>query len=332
MPHSSGGGSRSGGSHSSSHSSSYSRSYSSSSSDSKPSARVSKSPFPGASKYVYYRRRRKKRARPIYYYADSQNTDFTLGILILSLVLWSVLAGCIIWTIYLFVFFTPKPLDLNSYTSEIVIEDHLELIDEEKVMPALETFRKTTGVTPGIEVVENQEWKQYDSLEEYSYNEYLSLYKDEKHWLVVLSYPENYNDDVFVEWSWEGMIGDQCYTSINSNLEDTFTEIVQENLSNSSPESVSEDLANAYYSFLEVWPETQISYVSIGLMILVIILYIICVIIYVRYYQEQNQIKKAIYVPNGSKEIECEYCGSIYLTKTVKECPNCGAKHGKKKS
>ncbi|MGN0536656.1 MAG: hypothetical protein ACI4M3_01605, partial [Acutalibacteraceae bacterium] len=53
------------------------------------------------------------------------------------------------------------------------------------------------------------DWKgKYDSLENYAYSLYVNRFSDEKHFLVVYSEPKNANTLEFVDWSWEGMQGD----------------------------------------------------------------------------------------------------------------------------
>lgn len=194
MPHSSGGGSHGGGSHHSS--SSHSSSHRSSSGGSSSRIRTSRTYFPGARRFVYYRN-----GVPNYVYSD---TDLSKGpsklrfLMLIFYVPFVLAAFLMIFTS----FGVPEKLKVD-YNSQIVIQDDANVLgDTTKLGDALEDFFNTTGISPAVMTVYNSDWEDnYTDLEKYAYELYVNRFYDEKHWLIVYSQPKD-PDDGFNNWYW----------------------------------------------------------------------------------------------------------------------------------
>lgn len=328
MPHSSGGGSHSGGSHSGGGSSYHSggshsgSSYSGSSISAPNLHRVSRRPYNGSHRYVYYDRHNEPHSL---YQSGSKNSADLGGVFGVML-----LMGIFLIPIAFFAFkigiYVPRKLDLNSYRSEIIVEDDNNILNTEQFEDSLEKFRESTGVTPGIKVVLHSEWKEnYKDLEAFAYNEYLRFYDDEKHWLVVISYPDDYKTASFVDWEWEGMIGDDCYPAFNSDSEEKFTDLVQRNLLRSDTENVASYLAKVYTEFAETGMEKQITPSAVVVGILSVLVFSGVSLCFIIDYIQAKRLSKCVMVGRNAQEYTCEYCGTRYVAGSVSTCRSCGA-------
>ncbi len=226
----------------------------------------------------------------------------------------------------LFATFEPKPIDLASYDSGIVIEDHLSMIENQNLGPSMMHFMEVSGISPAVEVVGDWEWEDnYSSLETFALSEYLRMFSDEKHWLVVVSYPDDYETADFVDWSWEGVIGDDCGETINSDSEELFTRTVQSWLLRSDNTNMDRNLASAYEEFTAVCmtPHTSNGF-YVGAVVATLIGVAIIFAIY-REYCKDVEGYSATRVAKNAKEMNCLYCERMYVTGTVSVCPGCGA-------
>ncbi|MGN1089730.1 MAG: hypothetical protein ACI4Q6_04955 [Huintestinicola sp.] len=202
MPHGSGGGSHHGGSHRSHHSSHRSGGSSGS------SVQFSKKPFKNCRRFRYF----DSRGRAKYVYASSvprRQSIFTLIFLIIFLI--PFLAFTVIMAAFLHM--QSKPLEKLSsdyICSGTHISDTIGVINNEtQLEQTLKDFEELTGICPYIRTVHDSEWENnYDDLELYAYSVYVNTFKDEQHFLIVYSEPDIIPEDGFVDWSWEGMQGD----------------------------------------------------------------------------------------------------------------------------
>ena len=327
MPHSSGGGSHGGGSHSGGSSHSSSSSYSSSSSSYGSSydleTKISTDYFRGADKYVYYNYSGKIK----YIYADRTPCEPELSVVATIVIIFTLIAAGLIWFLWVISIFLPKAIDTKSYDSGPMIIDDVGVVNNQKdLYSSLQRFIDVSGVSPAVEIVEDRAWiSNYTDLETYAYSEYLRLFDDEKHWLIVISYPEDYKTAEFVDWKWEGMIGDDCSDAFNDRSEELFTTTIQRYMLRTDLNSVGQNLANAYNSFCDVCMENQIDEIGIVFMVIVLIAYIALSFFYIWDYIKRKQYSGAVRVTKKNKEHNCEYCGSLYLLGTVTSCPGCGA-------
>ena len=361
MPHSSGGGSHSGGHHSSFSSSRSSSSFSSSRSSSsfsssrsgggsrsdgyhvgsftrpsysssRPSPSrprvsyhptVSASAFAGARRYVYYRN-----SAPIYVYSNYGNTSgqgLHIGRLLIYLVIVLAMASAFMDLV------SPQPKVSTNYNHAIVVEDSIGVIDSEsQLKAALESFFDATGISPAVITVENKDWNHfYSDLSNYAYDLYVNRFSDERHWLLVYSQPKGASG-AYVDWFWEGIQGDETDGILTRDAVERFGNLLQKYLTANSRYTVGDAFAQAFRDFTPTVRDTG----SVSADTVVIDLLLILGIIVLGLYRSGILHKKekrptdlpedAEVVSEDSSEITCEYCSGVYLSNAVR-CPHCGA-------
>lgn len=201
MPHSSGGGSSGGGS--------FGGSSSGGGGGSGGNARrTSNTYFPGSHRYIYTDDNGVEQTIYSTYDVSKKPSPFRYLILLFYL-------PFIFALVNMTSFFSgPKKLE-GSYPTEIVIEDTAGVLgDSAELRAAMENFRDTTGIPPAIKTVSKAEMyaavgapesrSDKDVINDYAYNQYLSLFSDESHWLFVYSVNTEDGND----WVWIGMQGD----------------------------------------------------------------------------------------------------------------------------
>ena len=327
MAHSSGGGSHGGGTHSGNRSQNYSnrnshsfrRSYSGNLFD---SVRISNHHFLGASEYVYY----DQHGDYHYIYADCipDKPDLVITI-ILSFVI-MIIGFSLVWLMLDIGLFVPQPISISSYESGVYLESSIDIGDESTTFYAMQGMLETTGVSPAVEVVEDADWNaNYTNLETFAFSEYYRLFDDESHWLVIISYPNEIADDDFVDWKWEGIIGDDCESVINSETEDYFTLTMQKYLLRSKQTSLGDSLALAYKEFTASALKTQYDITFLAISLIFVLLTIMLIVLVIRKYIKEMNCYKAIKVPKGATMQKCIYCDRPYVVGTTLVCPGCGA-------
>ncbi len=323
MPHSSGGGSHGGGSHSSSHSSS--RSYSSSSSSSYSSGPVEKRysarPYPGASRYVYYDRR--GHYHNVYHEGFVESVSISDAIIVTAVI--AMIALPIIICLLVVGINVPHKINIEKYDHQITVEDSLGIIDKAVVEKSLKNFQDTTGVTACVKVVSEIETQDYYDLETYAYSEYLRMFNDEYHWLIVLEMPEEYKDATFVSWEWEGMIGDDCDRAISYDAEDDFTWIMHSHLLRSEVGTTSKEIAAAFDEFSAIVMTPTYNWWLIGMAGVVVVIAGLLIAYTFNGYYTHKRMERAYKVAMNAKEATCKYCGCAYVVGTVSVCQHCGA-------
>ena len=325
MAHSSGGGSHGGGTHSGGHS--RNRSSKSGFAPSRSGAlfdhaRISHRRFPGACEYVYYDRHGDYH----YLYADyaPEKPDLLIAIILSIMIL--IIGLGLTWLMMDIGLFVPRPISTSSYESGIYLESCLDMDDESAVLDSMQNMLETTGVSPAVEVVYDAAWSDnYTDLETFAFSEYYRLFDDESHWLVVISYPKKTAADGFVDWQWEGIIGDDCKSVINSETEDRFTLIMQKYLLRLERMSLGDSLALAYDEFTADALAVQYDVVFIVIAAIFALFTIMLEVLIIRNYIQEMACYKATKVPAGATLQKCIYCGRPYVAGTILECPGCGA-------
>lgn len=316
MPHSSGGGSHGGGSHSS-HSSHSSRGGSSS----RPMHRIRHTAFAGSRRYVCYR---KNKAEYVYanYDLGKKTSKASYLILLVYLPFLAVAIGLLMSSYH-----HPKKLTAD-YNTSIVIDDRAGLIEdseEEDLQKTFQTFYDKTGITPAVITVNNEDWTEhYTSLENYAYELYVNTFDDEKHWLIVYSEASAIYDS-FNDWYWEGMQGDDTDDIITEGVADDFTNNLQRYLLQNTRYTPGSAIEKA---FSELTPVIMKPY-----WIQENLLMAVCMLVFILFHASAmtgitpNGIKyrKAVACPQGAVEYRCTYCGGIYVVGTCITCPHCGA-------
>ncbi len=269
MPHSSGGGSHSGGSHHSSshsrssggshHSSSHSYSRSSGGSGSVP--RYSKRPFYGSRRYRYYG----IGGRPHYIYAVGNphmargGCSAVISLFIESVIFLVFIAAGIAALTSAINF--PSKLSADYYDSGVYIDDTLNVMspsEEKRLTTVLVEFKETTGICPYIVTVSDSDWEDdYYLLADYAYDVYVERFNDEKHFLIVYSEPEASGKVNYVDWKWEAVQGD--YT--DSVLTESKFAKIQEDLQtylNSEDYSVAKAFKTAFSDSLDYIMDAEV--------------------------------------------------------------------------
>lgn len=322
MPHSSGGGSHGGGYHSSS-SSSYHSSGGGSHGGGYTSPTVSKKPYAGAKKYVYYNRI--GGGRNYYYYKGDPQKNKSLSTAVFGGIVLTLLAAFIVSIVMFGAIYIPVRITPAS-DKEIYMEDRVGIInDKDRLLNSMKAFQDKTGITPAIQIVDTSDWADYTDLETYALSEYLRLFDDEKHWLFVISYPKNYNNGEFVKWAWEGMAGDDIGPAVNSQSEEKFTEIIHKHLLRTEPGEIGNEMALAFDEFTGKVFDKQIDYSCLVIAIIAILIYLYMLYKIIDEAVVGQRIKNAVMISNSARELACEYCGGIYVEGSVTKCPNCGA-------
>ena len=314
MPHSSGGGSSSGGFHSSSGSSH-------SSSSSSNSSRISSRPFSGATTYVYYSRGHEPRLM----YTNGQPLaslkSGVISIFITSFILITVLI------IFAFSgFHNPRKVSTN-YNTSIVIHDNNGVLSVDEFSSITETFNDfldKTGISPSLLTVNEEYVSNPDDLEDYAYDEYLKYFSDEKHWLIVYYSSKNTAKD---NWTFEGMQGNDTDNILTEEVTNKFSRVMYA--------SLHEEDTNLYEaltrSFNEITPtimdksyHLDAMQIFIGLFVgAIFTFFIVSQIISLN---SQKKLQKAVKIPTKEPELKkCLYCDSSYYAGTIDHCPNCGA-------
>ena len=315
MPHSSGGGSHSGGSSSSSSSSS---SYSGSSGGSSY-VRTSHDYFNGAHTFVRYRN-----GQPEYLYSENKRLNQKASPFRFLLILAYLPFFFAIGSLGKVAIHYPTRLPL-SYNTAIYVEDHLNVVEDEKrLVTDLEDFLDETGISVSLLTTSNQAWQEnYNSLETYAYEQYVTRFPDESHWLIVYTSDkgEGYINN-FEDWYFEGMQGndtDGILTSrVTSHFNDMMTKYLLQGYSvDRSLEKALADIKSQGLMKLSVqWPA--------AIFALIVIAYLTGHM-YMMLRDPNKKYRDYVLVSKDDKEVVCEYCGTTYYPGAVTKCPNCGA-------
>ena len=181
--------------------------------------RLSKTYFAGAKRYRY-----RWRGQDRYFYSMyNTGNDFQpiRGLLLIPLVL-AVLA---------FTFF-PVLKSLKKYDRNILVTDRANVLqNSSRLHDAMNAFSEKTKITPAVITLYNEEWQRFgvSSLEDYAYSQYLSHFKDEKHWLIVYSEAQDKSSGDW-EWFWEGMQGDDTDPVLTPYVTERFNQTMQSGL------------------------------------------------------------------------------------------------------
>ena len=314
MPHSSGGGSSSGGFHSSSGSSH-------SSSSSSNSSRISSRPFSGATTYVYYSRGHEPRLM----YTNGQ----PLGSLksgVISIFITSFILLTVLFIFAFSGFHNPRKVSTN-YNASIFIHDNNGVLSTEEFSSITETFNKfldKTGISPSLLTVNEEYVSNPDDLEDYAYDEYLKYFSDEKHWLIVYYSSKNTQKE---NWTFEGMQGNDTDNILTEEVTNKFSRVMYA--------SLHEEDTNLYEaltrSFNEITPTIMDKSYHLDAMQIFVGLFVGSILAFfivsqVILLNSQKKLQKAVKIPTKEPELKkCLYCDSSYYAGTIDHCPNCGA-------
>ncbi len=316
MPHSSGGGSHSGGS---SGGSSHSSSGGSHSGGARTSYPVYDTYHKGTHRYVYYRR-----GRPHYYYSQAKASSSSLGFLIFFLLVWMVFS-IPFWVVAIRI---PSQVK-TDYDTRIIIQDNASLFtaeDQERLYQQFKEFQNITGVTPAVVTTTNDQWEDYyNSISQYAYDVYINMFDDEKHWLVIYSTD---NNEIFEDWYWEGMIGDDTGSAIGSDSESILTESIQKYLTARSRYTIAQAIAEGFSDVAQVTMKPHIQWTMVLFLLIFDILPMVTAGPELVNCFKHFGMDNAVRCPTDTgalKEDTCEYCGGVYIHGLHVSCPHCGA-------
>lgn len=309
MPHSSGGGSHGGGSHGGgSHGSS------------KPSG-VRTSYYPGSRRYVYYRN-----SKPNYIYSNYDPTKLNKNGIISAIIMGAIFSVFSILVVIGSFISSNTPLKTPYPNEGIVIEDRAGIFyDTEDLEHELQTFYEKTKISPTIITVNNEDWEDhYISLEKYAYEQYVTRYSDESHWVIVYSEPKK-PDSSFNDWSFEGIQGDDTDNILSESVCEKFNDTVYTALLRTSYYSTENAIAEGFTNINKNFKSVRglLSYVPgiiaeliiVGIMVGVVVLSSL----------PKKEYKDAMECPLEVVEEACDYCSGIYIVGQYTNCPHCGA-------
>ena len=316
-------------------SSSHSSSHRSSSGGGSSRIRTSRTYFPGARRFVYYRN-----GVPNYVYSD---TDLSKGpsklrfLMLIFYVPFVLAAFLMIFTS----FGVPEKLKVD-YNSQIVIQDDANVLgDTTKLGDALEDFFNTTGISPAVMTVYNSDWEDnYTDLEKYAYELYVNRFYDEKHWLIVYSQPKD-PDYEFNNWYWEGMQGNDTDSIITSSVAYDFTNDLHKRLLVEGTK-VNDAITDSFNALTPTVMKFRFDGETFGIGIFMLLFVCIHAFFMVFFRPNANKYKGAKEVPLDGyyappqqtapqpqsvvmKQASCEYCGGVYTIGSCNACPHCGA-------
>ena len=329
MPHSIGGSSHSGGSHSSSHSSHSSHS-SGGSGGSGSSKRTSSQPFAGSKRYLYY-----EGSKPYFVYSNydiRKRTDGNIFVWIIEFMF--ILLPFILTFSALAIkqINVPKKVDyFKNRSVEYVIEDNAGVIkDEKKLKKSLKEFYKETGVVPAVITVNNDAWNtNYKNLEKYAFDLYVNRFKDEYHLLIV--YSEAVKDDGFNDWYCEEMAGDNTGRVITDRIGSDFNNALYKNLLQREKYSVDEAIAATFDEYTPKMMKVSLNnpFLFFGFLFVVMLLLAgsAMTLLYALHKDKvPEKYKKAVPCDlNAVYQGSCNFCGGLYIVGMHTECPHCGA-------
>ncbi|MCH5208144.1 MAG: hypothetical protein J1F04_04620 [Oscillospiraceae bacterium] len=239
MPHGhGGGGSHGGGSHSRSR-------HGGGSSVHVSAPRISRSYFNGARRYMY----RGFGGREYFVYCDKEPKPTTVGELIFSLMFSLFFVGMGVVIFVLAISLVSPPQKLNARCSGYHIVDNIGVIDNQpRLEQALQAFEDKTGICPCVVTVYDGFWDTSCSdIEDAAYYEYVTRWRDEKHFLIFYSASEMSPSTV---WEWHDMSGDDTDRIITDGHFAVFQKDLNNSLRSRST-SVGESLEAAFRNSLD---------------------------------------------------------------------------------
>lgn len=326
MPHSSGGGSHSSGSHGGSHSSS-----SRSGGFSDRSIRTSHIYFPGAYRYVRYHN-----GGMDYVYSNDSHLNKSDRSRLSSFLLLLFYVPFIITGIFMGTHAVHEPQKMSvPYAPSVEIVDNTYDVSREEqalIKRSASSLYEATGVPICVVFDRNTVWKtNYTSLENYAYDLYVNKYADEDHWLIV--YTDNgvnrQDPDNFSNWYFEGMQGDNTDPYLPERITSQFDDDLNRALTDKN-NSTGEAFSIAFTNMKENAEKTFVDYEMVTMSV-IWNLFVVFHMFMMFFWDPHRRYRKYMSCGNDtaeiarSKEVRCSYCGGVYYKGTVTSCPHCGA-------
>ena len=285
------------------------------------SSRVSRTYFPGATRYVYY-----DGGAPHYIYSNN-DPGKNAGKWRYLFLLFYIPFFAVIWPLMADIRHAPAKLEMD-YDARVVIEADASIMgDIMELAGALEDFRDETGITPALVTVNNEEWEGRTSLEDYAYDYYVKRFSDEKHWLIMYSEPKDPKDND--KYYWEGMQGNDTDDILNDKYLDEFNGNLNDLLAQGNRPDVTGSVTKAFRNITPKVMTPYISFGKIGVGIFFVGFLVVHFIIMTVSLIRMGKYKTAVPISLNIGETKCTSCGGGYIKGTCKTCPHCGAPIGR---
>ena len=291
----------------------------------RPRLRVSKTYFPGAKTFFYYRGDNK----PEFIYANRDVTREGAGT---ARLLWLFLFIPILAIVIFGLFSTVVkiPGKVTGYKDlSIRIDDRADVLsdsEEENLADKFEVFQYKTGITPALITVNDEDWiRNYDELEHYAYDLYVNTFEDEYHWLFVYSQPK-VTDAGSDDWFWEGIQGDQTDGILTARKTTIFNNSVQRKLLKDDC-TVGDAFSEAVNDLNGTVMDAEISLLKIPPFLIAIAIIVFGMFVAIDFHPFRARKFKKMVDCSGEiiKQEACEYCGGIYIVGHHTSCPYCQA-------
>lgn len=283
--------------------------------------------FNNAKKFLYY-----YNDRPQYYYANKK-LKFTFGqdILLLIWCIISIITSILLITLTMPICLSPGKFDINSYDSEIVIEDRVNIItsdsEKELLLSSMQDIQDKTGVTICMVTAPDSNSVHDDNImmAEMYCN---ANWSDRNHILIYnISNAGNTTDNVII-------FGDDCNQVISS---DSIRSISDE-INNNTDMTIFDAMSCITRNYKPLKKNT-IVFDNMSYMMVLFAFAIIngCIAIKdlrhinLKLTDEQIAMNNAIEIDPDIEydKITCSVCNNIYLDQTCSECPYCHNKSTK---
>ena len=145
----------------------------------------------------------------------------------------------------------------GHYLDMPAIHDDVDLFaNDEELQDAIDEYYETTGICTVFYTVYDEMWEDdYDDLESYAFDKYVSNFSDEEHWVFVYSIPvrdavtsPDARPDRIPDYKWEAIQGDNTDPIITESMFKRFADNVQDSLENGDDPADAFSYAFAYAS------------------------------------------------------------------------------------
>ena len=169
---------------------------------------------------------------------------------------------------------------------------------------------------------DNKSTDDYESFEDYAYEQYVNTFKDEKHWLIVYF---SRTGTLKENWGFEGMQGNDTDSILYEKVTNLFNETLYKSLKDEET-----TVSNAFIkAFDTITPDimTPTFYMDTSGIIVCSLLggfIVLFTVVQIINSNHRKNIAKAVQV-DGTLELKtCAHCGNSYYANSVTKCPKCG--------
>ena len=186
--------------------------------------------------------------REYFVYCEKEPKPTTVGEFIFSLIFSLFFVGMGVVIFVLAISLVSPPPKLSARCSNYHIEDNIGVIDNQaQLEQALQAFEDKTGICPCVVTVYDDYWESsYSDIEDAAYYEYVTRWRDEKHFLIFYSASRLFSS---TRWEWHDMSGDDTDRIITDKHFEMFQKDLNKLLSSKNT-SVGEALEETFRNSL----------------------------------------------------------------------------------